>query len=83
MSQIPLETAALIIEFNIAIRDSKTTDKWLQMEKGNMPSLPSDLSKVMGNTNMVKSLATKFLNWLMDTNAIRFFNKRNEKMKQK
>ena len=40
-----------------------------------MPSLPSDLSKVMRNTNMVKSLASKFLNWLMGSNDIRFVNK--------
>ena len=74
VTQIPLETAKLMIEYNLARRDAQMKERWLKFERGEMPSLPSDLSKVMGNTNMVKSLASKFLNWLMESNDIRFVN---------
>ena len=72
LTQIPLETAKLIIEYQLARRDAQVKDRWLKIEREDMPELPSNLSKVMGNTNMVKSLATKFLNWLMDSNGIRY-----------
>ena len=72
VTQIPLERAKLVIEYQIARRDAELKNKWLKADRDDMPSLPSNLSKVLGNTNMVKSLAGKFLNWMMESNGIRF-----------
>ena len=72
LTQMPLETAKLIIEYQLARRNAQVKERWLKMEREDMPELPSNLSKVMGNTNLVKSLSSKFLNWLMDSNGIRY-----------
>ena len=60
VTQIPLERAKLVIEYQIARRDAELKNTWLKADRDDMPSLPSNLSKVLGNTNMVKSLAGKF-----------------------
>ena len=63
----------------MACRDAPKKDRWLK-KRDDTPILPSPMRDVIGKTNLVKSSASKFLNWLADSNGIRFVNKyTNEK----
>ena len=77
-----LEDAKLIIEYKMACRDAPKKDRWLK-KRDDMPTLPSPMRDVIGKTNVVKSSASKFLNWLADSNGVRFVKKyTNEKTKR-
>ena len=64
-----LEKAKEILELKIALRDSFDKEKWLKV--GDMPPLSAPLGEVLSNTLLVKSKATKLINWLMESNGMR------------
>ena len=64
-----LEKAKEILELKIALRDSFVKEKWLKV--GDMPPLSAPLGEVLSNTLLVKSKATKLINWLMESNGMR------------
>ena len=64
-----LEKAKEILELKIALRDSFDKEKWLKV--GDMPPLSAPLGEVLSNTLLVKSKATKLINWLMESNSMR------------